>query len=66
MSKLAQKAKAIAALVVVGAGEAITYGILPESWRPWAQVVVVVGAAAGVYRVPNAPTPPDPAKPPVP
>lgn len=51
-------AKAIAALVVVGAGEAITYGVLPESWRPWAQVVVVVGAAAGVYRVPNAPAVP--------
>jgi hypothetical protein len=53
--KLAQKAKAIAALVVVGAGEAITYGILPESWRPWAQVVVAVGAAAGVYQTRNAP-----------
>ena len=52
-----RKAKAIAALVVVGAGEAITYGVLPESWRPWAQVVVVVGAAAGVYQTRNAPPP---------
>ena len=48
-------AKAVAALVVVGAGEAITYGVLPESWRPWAQVVVAVGAAAGVYQTRNAP-----------
>jgi hypothetical protein len=58
--KLAQKAKAIAALVVVGAGEAITYGVLPESWRPWAQIVVVVGAYAGVYRTRNAPASPAP------
>ena len=48
-----QKAKAVAALVVVGAGEAITYGILPESWRPWAQVVVAVGAYIGVYAAPK-------------
>jgi hypothetical protein len=55
--KLAQTAKAIAALVVVGAGEAITYGVLPENWRPWAQIVVAVGAYAGVYRIPNRPAP---------
>ena len=52
-------AKAIAALVVVGTGEAITYGVLPESWRPWAQIVVAVGAYAGVYAAPkNAPAVP--------
>ena len=57
-----QKAKAIAALVVVGASEAITYGVLPESWRPWAQVVVAVGAATGVYGIRNAPAPVPPAR----
>lgn len=60
---LKRTAKAIAALVVVGAGEAITYGVLPERWRGYAQIVVAVGAYAGVYASPrNAPAPVPPAK----
>lgn len=36
------------------AATAADSGLLPESWRPWAAVVIALATAAGVYRVPNA------------
>ena len=54
---IASRSKAIAALVVVVVAEALAFGVLPESWRGYAQVVVAVAAYFGVYQAPkNAPT----------
>jgi hypothetical protein len=67
---LARQAKAIAGLAVVAVGESLTFGVLPESWRPYAQVVIAVGAYAGIYGTRNATSAPppraEPAEPPPP
>ena len=60
---LARQAKAIAGLAVVAVGESLTFGVLPESWRPYAQVVIGLGAYAGIYTARNAPPPADPGQP---
>jgi len=54
---LARQAKAIAGLAVVAVGESLTFGVLPESWRPYAQVVIGIGAYAGIYGARNVPAP---------
>jgi hypothetical protein len=55
---LAPVRKAAAAVVGLVA-QAFAAGLLPESWRPWAAVVIAAGTAAGVYGVPpNEPAPP--------
>jgi len=48
-----RQAKAIAGLAVVVVGEALTFGVLPDRWRPYAQVVIGVAAYAGIYSIPN-------------
>ena len=34
---------------------AVTQGLIPEEWRPWAAVLVALGTALGVYSAGNAP-----------
>ena len=61
---IGKQAKAIVALLLVGVGEAITYGVIPERYRAWAQIVLALGTYAGVYRVPNTPPADRPPSPP--
>ena len=49
------KAKAWVALGVQLVGQALTLGLLPEAWRPYAEAVLVAATAIGVYSVPNKP-----------
>jgi hypothetical protein len=44
------------ALAATAAGS----GLLPESWRPWASVVIALATALGVYGIPNTRPPLEP------
>jgi hypothetical protein len=49
------RAKAWAALAVQVVGQALTLGLLPESWRPYAELVVAAATVGTVHQVPNRP-----------
>jgi hypothetical protein len=49
------RAKAWAALAVQVIGQALTLGLLPVSWRPYAELVVAAATVGTVYQVPNRP-----------
>jgi hypothetical protein len=52
------KAKAWAALAVQAIGQALTLGVLPASWLPYAEAIIGAATIIGVYQVPNRPAPP--------
>jgi hypothetical protein len=51
--KLSEVRKALVALVAVVA-QVVAWGVLSGTALTWAQLVIAVAAAAGVYTVPNA------------
>ena len=50
---MARVRKALVALLGAAVQVAAS-GVLPQEYRPWATVVIALGVAVGVYRVPNA------------
>lgn len=57
---LSRVSKAIAAVVVVTIGEALTFGQVPDKYQGWAQVIIAVAAYFGVYAAPKNSEPPLP------
>lgn len=51
--------KFLAAVVGVVA-QAVAAGTLPDSWKPWAAIVLAVATAAGVFGIRNVDPPPRP------
>lgn len=51
------KAKAWAALVIQGIGQAVTLGVLPQSWLPYAEAIFSAATILGVYGIKNRPIP---------
>jgi len=48
-------------VALVGAvAQALSLGLIPERYRPWAVMVISVATAAGVYVTPNRPPPAPP------
>jgi len=51
------RAKAVAGLLVSGIGQALTLGIVPNPWKPFAASLVTIGTFYGVYKIPNRTVP---------